>query len=196
MAYPLQHAQIGWSAVHDFPSVLCLRSGWGSGSPSFAHLCAWSTILPALAFLLQGVDSSRCRGSCLPMQACSCPMCLCTVYRIDRNPSADSWFVCVAPTSMGSSSITWCSFFPSVPFSRATSVAVLRILACTALNRWPAKALSVNPFRKLTTLPSSPMLWGRRAWLQIRIAGCMPWCFLLASVWSNVAFSVSPNLYC
>ena len=37
------------------------------------------------------------------------------------------------------------------------------------------------------------MLWGRRAWLQIRIARCMPWCFLLASLWSNVAFSVSTN---
>ena len=37
------------------------------------------------------------------------------------------------------------------------------------------------------------MLWGRRSWIQILIAGCMPWYFLLASVWSNVAFSVSTN---
>ena len=33
------------------------------------------------------------RDSCLSMQACSCPMCLCTVSRIDRNLSADSWFL-------------------------------------------------------------------------------------------------------
>ena len=91
----------------------------------------------------------------ISVQACSCPMCLCTVSKINRNPSADSWFVCAAPTSMGSSSITWCSFFCSASFSRATSVAVPRVLACTVLNRWPAKALKVNPFRKLTTLPSS-----------------------------------------
>ena len=43
----------------------------------------------------------------------------------------------------------------------------------------------------LYPLRPSPMPWGRRAWLQI--AGCMPWCFLLSSVWSNVAFSVSTN---
>ena len=84
-------------------------------------------------------------------------MCLCTVSRIDRNPSADSCFLCAAPTSMGSSSITRCYFFCSASFSRATSVAVTRVLACTVLNRWPAKALKVNPFRKLTTLPSSPI---------------------------------------
>ena len=84
-------------------------------------------------------------------------MCLCTVSRIDRNPSADSWFLCAAPTSMGSSAITWCYFFRPAIFSRATSVAVPRVLACSVLNRWPAKALSVNPFRKLTTLPSSPI---------------------------------------
>ena len=36
------------------------------------------------------------------------------------------------------------------------------------------------------------MLWGRRAWLQIRITGCMPWCFL-ASFWLNVAFPVNIN---
>ena len=49
--------------------------------------------------------------------SCSCPMCLCTVSRIDRNPSPDSWFVCAAITSMGSSSITLCSFFRSASFS-------------------------------------------------------------------------------
>ena len=92
--------------------------------------------------------------SCLSMQACGCPMCLCTFSRIDRNPSADSWFV---GASMGSSAITWCSFLRSASFSRATSVAVPRVLACTVLNSWPAKALSVNPIRKLTTLPSSPI---------------------------------------
>ena len=43
----------------------------------------------------------------------------------------------------------------------------------------------------LYPLHPSPMLWGRRAWLQIKIARCMPWCFLLASVWSNVAYPVS-----
>ena len=107
------------------------------------------------------------RDSCLSLQACSCPMCLCTVSRIDRNPSTDSWFVCAAHTSMGSSYITWCYFFCSASFSRATSVAAPRALACTVLNWWPVKALSVNPFRKLTTLPSSPMLWDRQAWLQI-----------------------------
>ena len=37
------------------------------------------------------------------------------------------------------------------------------------------------------------MLWGRRAWLQIKSARCMAWCFLLATLWSNVAFSVSTN---
>ena len=87
------------------------------------------------------------RGSCLSMQACSCPICLCTVSRIDRNPSADSWFVCAAHTSMGSSSIAWCSFFRSVSFSRDTSVAVLR---------WPAKALSVNPSGSWLLYPLRP----------------------------------------
>ena len=57
---PLEHAQIGWSAVHEIPSVLCWCSGCGSGPPSFAHLCVWSTILPAFSCLLRGVDSSRC----------------------------------------------------------------------------------------------------------------------------------------
>ena len=118
--------------------------------------------------VLTHLGAGSCARLLLIHAGCSCPMWLCTISRINRNPSADFWFVCAAPTSMGSSSITWCSFFRSFSFSRATSVAVLRILACTVLNRWPAKALSVNPFRKLTTLPSSPMLWGRRAWLQNR----------------------------
>ena len=68
---PQWHAQIGWSAVHDTPSDICWRSGWGSGSPSFAHLCAWSTILPAFSCLLQCVDSSRCRYLC-GTPACPC----------------------------------------------------------------------------------------------------------------------------
>ena len=130
----------------------------------FTFLCASVCVVHNTACVL--LFAPRCwlismpvvvRDSCLSMQACSCPMCLCTVSRIDRSPSADPWFICAAPTSMGFSSITWCYFFCSASFSRATSVAVPRVLACTVLNRWPAKALKVNPFRKLTTLPSSPI---------------------------------------
>ena len=137
------------------------RSRWGF---RFTVLCASVCVIRNTDCVL--LFAPRCwlisvpvvvRNTCLSLKACSCPMCLCTVSRIDRNPFAVSWFVCATPTSMGSSSITWCSFFRSSSFSKATSVAVSRVLACTVLNRWPAKALSVNSFRKLTTLPSSPI---------------------------------------
>ena len=147
------------SSRHPVSSLLSQWSGF-----RFTVLCASVCVVRSNACVL--LFAPRCwlisvpvvvRDSCLSLQACSYPMCLCTVSRIDRNPSAVSWFVCAAPTSMGSSSITWCYFFRSSSFSKATSVAVPRVLACTVLNRWPAKALKVNPSRKLTDLPSSPI---------------------------------------
>ena len=73
----------------------------------FAVLCASVCVVHNTACVL--LAAQRCwlisvpvvvRDSCLSMQACSFPMCLCTVSRIDRIPSVDSWFVCAAPTSM------------------------------------------------------------------------------------------------
>ena len=161
MAYPFA-AFADWLVCCSRHPVSYLLGQWLG--LRFTVLCASVCVVHNTACVL--VFAPRCwliyvpvvvRDACLSMQACSCPMCLCRVSRIDRNQSADSWFVCAAPTSMGSSSITWCYFFLSASFSRATSVAVPRARACTFLNRWPAKALSVNHFRKLTTLPSSPI---------------------------------------
>ena len=47
-------------------------SGWGLGSPSFTHLCAWTMRLTASSSrLLQGVDSPQCRWLC-GTPACPC----------------------------------------------------------------------------------------------------------------------------
>ena len=150
MTYPFA-ACADWlvgSTRHPVRSLLAQWLGF-----RFTVLCASVCVVHNTACVL--LFAPRCwlisvlvvvRDSCLSMQACSYPICLCTVSRVDKNPSVDSWFVCAAPTSMGSSSITWCSFFRSAFFSRTSSVAVPRVLACTVLNRWPAKALSVNPF--------------------------------------------------
>ena len=157
MAYPFA-ACADWlvgCSRHPVSSLLAQWLGF-----RFTVLCASVCVVHNTACVL--LSAQKCwlisvpvvvRDSCLSMQACSCPMCLCTVSRIDRNPSVDSWFVCAAATSMtmSSLSITLCSFSVQPPFPGP------HLLSCTVLNRWPAKALSVNPFRKLTTLPSSPI---------------------------------------
>ena len=53
---------------------------------------------------------------------------------------------------------SWCYFSRWASFSWADYIAVPRVIPRPVLNRWPAKALSVNPFRKLTTLPFSPIV--------------------------------------
>ena len=154
--------------VMSYPLAAC--TDWLAGWLSFLCWCVVGVWVHCpLHICMCGLRSAPV-DSTLFQWVCGTPACPCrpvvaprvTVSRIGR--SAFSVFFCAASTSMGFSSITWCSFFHWSSFSRATYITVPKVLARPVLNRWPAKALSVNPSgnRLLSPPHPSPVLRGRK----------------------------------
>ena len=96
-------------------------------------------------------------------------------------------FVLSGCTSIACSPMTWFSFACCASFSKATSMAVVRVEEHPVMNRRAAKALSVKPFKTLFKTHMSPVPCSRLAkirleWQMYTAAFSAGFCLLLSSL--------------